>query len=43
MEIRRADRNERKRLRKGEMNLRAKVTERPSEGQGRWRTGTRDG
>ena len=43
VEIRRADKNERKRARKGEMNLGAKVSERPGAGQGTGRTGTGSG
>lgn len=44
MEIsRRVDKNERKRLRKGEMSLGAKVSVRPAEGQGIGRLGSGDG
>lgn len=43
VEIRRADKNERKRVREGEINLGAKVSERPAAGQGTGRTGTGNG
>lgn len=42
MEVRRADKNDRKRHSKGEVNLGAKVSERPAAGEGIGR-GTGDG